>query len=537
MLRSLLDRVANIADQPGDDDELRLRHRLLIWGGLLMSGGGLLWGSLSVVFGLAYESLVPFSYIGITALNLLFLWRSKNFSAARTVQITASMLLPFAFMWTLGGFRTSGAVMIWGLMALIGSLTFDDLRHNARWLFMFVGLTVFSGLVEPSLTPPAAIQNDTVSVTFFVLNIVVVNSVVFGLTLFFVRGRKRALEELALRNRQLAESQQALIQSEKMAALGQLVAGVAHELNTPLGAIRASAGTIEVATRHVLEDFPAILSRASVDDLAGLEALLVAGGRGRGPVTSREERAARRALRGDLEARGVADPAPMAALLVEMGIVDDVGPLSGVLGGPAGPGLVQCAHTVTSLRRSGANIQLAADRAAKIVFALKSYAHPGSAQGESETGSISENLDTVVTLYHNLIKHGVELEREYAGEGRVVARHDELNQVWTNLLHNALQATEGSGRLVLRVFERDDAVEVEVEDDGPGIPGHVQLRVFEPFFTTKAQGEGSGLGLSICRQIVDEHGGSMAVRSRPGCTVFSVTLPRVATTAAEEGVP
>ena len=112
---------------------------------------------------------------------------------------------------------------------------------------------------------------------------------------------------------------------------------------------------------------------------------------------------------------------------------------------------MDAAHHVHGLRRSTSNIRVAAERAAKIVFALKSYAHPGSSEGEALSGSIAENLETVTTLYHNQIKLGVNLVNDYRDRGEVVARHDELNQVWTNLLHNALQAIEHHGQIELRV--------------------------------------------------------------------------------------
>jgi len=132
----------------------------------------------------------------------------------------------------------------------------------------------------------------------------------------------------------------------------------------------------------------------------------------------------------------------------------------------------------------------------------------------------------VLTLYQHHIKRGVDLTREFETDGLINARHDELNQVWTNLVHNALQAMEFSGALTIHLSETDDTVRIAVIDDGPGIPDDVQARMFEPFFTTKAQGEGSGLGLAICNDIVVAHGGTFDVDTRPGRTEFAVVLPK-----------
>ena len=180
---------------------------------------------------------------------------------------------------------------------------------------------------------------------------------------------------------------------------------------------------------------------------------------------------------------------------------------------------------MTAIVRNGNNIRTAADRAAKIVFALKSYAHPGAAGGESTRASLAENLDTVLTLYHNQIKHNVDLVRDYQDPGLVDGRHDELNQLWTNLVHNALQAMDYKGRLTVSVRLDGDEVLVAVTDSGRGIPPAQMGRIFEPFFTTKAVGEGSGLGLAISRDIVAQHGGRIEVESEPGRTRFTVRLP------------
>jgi signal transduction histidine kinase len=139
--------------------------------------------------------------------------------------------------------------------------------------------------------------------------------------------------------------------------------------------------------------------------------------------------------------------------------------------------------------------------------------------------NIIDGLDVVLTLYHNQIKHGVEVVKKYQDVPAVRCAPDELNQVWTNLIHNALQAMKNQGQLEIAIFQQNSQVVTQITDSGPGIPDEIKGRIFEPFFTTKAAGEGSGLGLDICRRIIDNHQGKIEVESRPGKTTFSVWLP------------
>jgi signal transduction histidine kinase len=124
------------------------------------------------------------------------------------------------------------------------------------------------------------------------------------------------------------------------------------------------------------------------------------------------------------------------------------------------------------------------------------------------------------------LKAGIEVERDYApGLPRIEALGSELNQVWTNIIDNAVDAMGGQGRLRIRAFARDADLVVEICDDGPGMPPEVRDRIFEPFYTTKPPGSGTGLGLHIAYNVVGRHGGRIQVRSRPGETCFEVALP------------
>jgi signal transduction histidine kinase len=128
-------------------------------------------------------------------------------------------------------------------------------------------------------------------------------------------------------------------------------------------------------------------------------------------------------------------------------------------------------------------------------------------------------------LLDHLLARGITLARRYGAIPRVPVFVDELNQVWTNLIHNAVQALDGQGEIAIETAAERGGVVVRVIDDGPGIPDDVMAQLFEPFFTTKPRGEGSGLGLSIARRILDRHGGTLEVESRPGRTAFAVWLP------------
>lgn len=335
--------------------------------------------------------------------------------------------------------------------------------------------------------------------------------------------RKTLALEKTLSQLQTAQSQ--LVQSEKMASLGQLVANVAHEINTPIGAVKSSGHSIAEALSRMLERLPRVL--LTLDD-AGRQAflgLISAADRPAPVMSTREERQITRQLTQQLEALGLDDPRRQAELLVQLHAQTNPHAFIELLRRPDSEAVLAAAADVAALVSSSHNINTAVERASKIVFALKSYAHtsPGS---ELRPIDLREGMGTVLTLYQHQIKQGVELVYRADDLPTVLGRPDELNQVWTNLIHNALQAMHQQGTLDIRMSPEACGVLVSVGDSGPGIPAAIRERIFEPFFTTKPAGEGSGLGLDIVRKIIERHAGRIDFETEEGVgTTFRVWLP------------
>ncbi len=323
---------------------------------------------------------------------------------------------------------------------------------------------------------------------------------------------------------QLKSAQAELIESEKMVALGHLVAGIAHEINTPLGAIQASAGNMTKALQESLTQFPLIAQRLTPKQQFDFFALLTQVLQSKEAVTSREKRPLRRALTQKLEGYGLDNARQLADRLVEFGITEGVEPFISLLQSSQGTWVLQLIYNLSRIQGNNRTIQTAVERASKIVFALKSYARFDQS-GEKQVVSLVEGIDTVLELYRSKLKQGIEIVRRYETIPDFWGYPDELVQVWTNLLHNAIQAMDGNGILEIVAAVVDNQVVVEVIDSGVGIAIETQPNIFKPFFTTKPQGEGSGLGLSISQTIIEKHEGHIEVKSQPGCTTFRVYLP------------
>jgi len=322
----------------------------------------------------------------------------------------------------------------------------------------------------------------------------------------------------------LETAQTHLVQSEKMAALGQLIAGIAHELNTPLAAIHASNDNIASLLPKVLIDLPALLQVLPPGLNVLYRRLYEIAARNIDVVPSAVFRTRRKEVLKAMAARGLDLEAQVVASLVELGASDSLDDWLPLVQSPYAAAAIKIADEMVSLEKSCSVIASASEKAAQVINALRTFSHQAQ-EAVFERVNVGHGMETVLTLFQSRFREGVAVHTDLDPSAQVWGLGDKLNQVWTNLVANALHAMGDRGQLEIMVQGRTPSVRVSVIDSGPGVSESVRGRIFEPFFTTKKAGDGIGMGLDICRRIVEEHGGKIGFESRPGRTEFYVELP------------
>jgi signal transduction histidine kinase len=317
---------------------------------------------------------------------------------------------------------------------------------------------------------------------------------------------------------------------ERLASLGTMAAGLAHELNNPAAAARRAAAQMEEALEVIASTISrfvdAGIEREQACGLVELQQEAVDGARGRTALDALDVADAEEELIARLEELEVPEPwrvaEPLAAAGVNRAWLDAVTELAG----SATPAAVAWVAATLTARGLAGELQESTKRMSDLVGAVKSYAYMD--RGDLVEVDLHEGLETTVTVLGHRLKHtNIKIVRDYDKSlPRLMVRGSELNQVWTNLLDNAIDALDDSGTLTIATRPEASGVRVDVTDDGPGIPADVKERIFDSFFTTKDVGQGMGLGLATAHRIVvDRHHGTMTVDSEPGATTFHVWLP------------
>lgn len=331
----------------------------------------------------------------------------------------------------------------------------------------------------------------------------------------------------------LRKTQEKLVVNEKMAALGNLIAGIAHEINTPLGIIKSSSENIQHMQSRILNEHIDTMHDISEGDNQTIKKLVETANENKDILSSREQRRYRREFaRKFEEVNRPEDALDLADSLVDMNVVSNVDWIFAhaklddeYIQVDNFKTLIKIAFDFAITHKNIQNIIMAVERSSKIVYAMKKYIHQDYSE-EKVLTDVAEGIEIVLTIYQSQLKHNIELNKNIKSVDKIMAYPNELNQIWTNFIHNSLQAMDYEGIIGIVVDEDSDNLIIKFNDNGPGIPEEIQERVFEAFFTTKKAGEGSGMGLDICKRIVEKHGGDISVESEPGHTEFTVTLPK-----------
>jgi two-component system, NtrC family, sensor kinase len=335
-------------------------------------------------------------------------------------------------------------------------------------------------------------------------------------------------EKLEQTLQELKRTQAQLINSEKMAALGQLVAGIAHELNTPFGAIRASIEMISSFVHKGLFDLYNFMQNLPRDQHQVFWDLVNISERKNIYVSTREMRKNRQKFAKNLKESNIPNYQEIADMLADMKI-DNLEVFLPLLREAQGIDILEKAYELSTLKNSTNTIITATEKSAKVIYALKVYNNKGSSKNLCK-GNIIDGIETVLTLYKNYCKKGINVIKNYPEYFPETWFYpDDLHQVWIHLIQNALQAMNYEGTLAITILLKPEKIWVEFTDSGSGISPDIISLIFEPFFTTKACGEGSGLGLNIVKKIIDKHQGKIEVESEPGQTTFRIILPVILT--------
>jgi len=316
-------------------------------------------------------------------------------------------------------------------------------------------------------------------------------------------------------------------QRDRLASLGKLSAGLAHELNNPASAARRAASQLRDVLKKIRDSNYELGSRdvtaAQQAEIEKLEAAFVQ--RNEVPRDALATSDLEEQIDSLLRSHGQNDLWQMAADLARKNVKPEaLESLFATLDSEtARAALVRIAASVEAATLLN-EIESGTSRISDLVRAIKEYTYMD--QTPLQNVDIVKSLETTLTILNHKLKHGVVVERDYQKIPLLVNSFgSELNQVWTNIIDNAIDAMRGEGKLQVRTYREDNCVVVEIADNGPGISPEIQSHIFEPFFTTKGVGEGTGLGLDTVQRIVKKHRGNIQFSSKPGDTHFQVWLP------------
>ncbi len=334
---------------------------------------------------------------------------------------------------------------------------------------------------------------------------------------------KRKNDSLTDAYEKLIEMQSEIIKQDKLATLGTLIAGIAHEVNTPLGAIKASNDSINQALAN---NFNFNLEEINQEDLALVFQLTNTRIKTTKQVSTRDERILIKTISEELIQKytTMSEPQFYAKKITEFGYHTADSCFDSFIKHEKSRQLFEMASNLVNLARSSDNILLAVNKATRVVKSLNLFSHTNSEQ-ERHSFNLKENFENVETILWNRIKNGSNLVINIDGDLEIFGNPDEISQVWTNIINNAIQACDSKAEILIQYLNEDNYHTIVIENNGPKIPSEVVDKIFDPFFSTKKRGEGTGLGLHIVKRIIDNHNGEIVCKSSDVSTQFIIKLP------------
>lgn len=519
------------AYSPDDSEEIRLEKFAILILAMACSIAGSIWAvTYYLVFGLKLVVVLPALFTLFVGSALIFSHITKNHRYAIYAQIICIIYIPAFIEWDIGGPLNSGFVMAWSILGPLCALMFFPVRQSAMWLGLFLINILISAVFHDYIVQHGIEVPSETTIVFTLMNLSIASIVIFIFASYYVNS---AIKEQKINNELLKENLQKelmLRQNEKLATLGKLSAGIAHELNNPAAAtlsgaeqlreaivrlekssIRLGQLTLTPAQEEKLENRIQQINRR-IKNPEYINSLI---------LSDREYQ-----METLLIQKGIDDAGNVAHELVGIGYdVDNLIEIENDFDIINFPVITEFFSNVYSTQSLIEDIGQSSMQITRLVKALKSYSYMD--QTATQMVNIHQGLNDTLIMLQNKLKKGIQVEREYSEDLPMIeACGSELNQVWTNLIDNSISAMRRMGKIVIRTFQEDAQLVVEIIDNGPGIPEDIQTRIFDPFFTTKEPGEGTGLGLSISHNIITQkHKGQISVKSRAGETCFQIRLP------------
>ena len=442
------------------------------------------------------------------------------------------LLLPFVLMISLGGFISGSVVIFWGVLAPIGALLCGTIKQAWYWFAAYILSIIVSGFIQPVISHSNSLPGYII-IIFFAINVGGVSTIGYVALNYFVK-QKDLLMELMKKNRELEQAylqqEVTLRQSEKLATLGKLSAGIAHELNNPASAAVSGAehlkNYISELQKTQFKLGKLSLSDEQLEKVKALNEMFYEKSKQPNELDPLTRSDLENEMEEWLEGKGLNNCWELASTIVNTGFTkEELNNLTRIFTNEQFPVVVSSVGNNFITDSLTEEIKQSADRITQIVQALKSYTYLDQAPVQSV--DIHEGLNSTLVMLRSRLKKGISVKREYSENlPRIQAYGSELNQVWTNILDNAVDAMNENGRITIKTYKENQHLVVEIKDSGPGIPEDIQSKIFDPFFTTKPVGKGTGLGLNISHNIiVQKHKGEIKVKSKPGETCFQIKLP------------